>query len=164
MPVTAEAAREGRAHIGSERDTLFLALRKHLPKAACNVQISQMTVTNHVLKVVCTLHDVHETYLTKAASSDTIEKLNIAVPGTRGPAVELPTFGLASGNREGMMLVTMLSCYVPTGELHQRFTCSCQCACYTGAALAVMLLQISQFCNFRTACNLQLAMPLVPLR
>ena len=122
MPVSAEAAREGRVNIGAQRDTLFLALRKHLPKAAGNVQISQMTVTNHVLKVVCTLH-LHETYLTKADASDVVEKLNIAVPATRGPAVDLPTFGLASGNREGMMLVTMLSCYVPTGKLHTRSAC-----------------------------------------
>lgn len=130
VPVTAEAAREGRANIGGERDTLFLALRKHLPKAAGNVQISQMSVTNHVLKVVCTLHDIHDTYLTKADGSEVVEKLNIAVPATRGPAVTLPTFGLANGNREGMMLVTMLSCYVPTGETLRvgLFLVACACA------------------------------------
>lgn len=154
-PVTAEAAREGRVNIGGERDMLFLALRKHLPRATGNVHISQMTVTNHVLKVVCT-SSIHETCLTKADDSDVVEKLNIAVPATRGPAVELPTFGLASGNREGMMLVMMLSCYVPTGALHTHHVYSTGCFalmhCACNPSVSVCLCTCSHACT-QCACN-----------
>lgn len=111
---TSEAAADARANIEGERDALFLALRRNVPNAASKLQLSPLSVTQHVLKVVCTLQ-VHDTYLTKEGANETVTQLNIPVPATRGPAVELPTFRLACGNREGMMLVTMLICYVNVG-------------------------------------------------
>lgn len=111
---TSEAAVEARANIEGERDALFLALRRNVPNAASKLQLSPLSVTQHVLKVVCTLQ-VHDTYLSKEGVDETVTQLNIPVPATRGPAVELPTFRLACGNREGMMLVTMLICYVNVG-------------------------------------------------
>lgn len=111
---TSEAAADARANIEGERDALFLALRRNVPNAASKLQLSPLSVTQHVLKVVCTLQ-VHDTYVTKEGANETVTQLNIPVPATRGPAVELPTFRLACGNREGMMLVTMLICYVNVG-------------------------------------------------
>ena len=86
-----------------------------MPNAASKPLLAPQSVTQHVLKVVCTLQEVHNTYLTKEGADETVTQLNIPVPATRGPAVELPTFRLACGNREGMMLVTMLVCYVNVG-------------------------------------------------
>lgn len=123
---SAEAAADARSNIAGERDALFLALRRHVPNAANSLKLSPQSVTHHVLKVVCTLQ-VHDMYLTKEGADETVTQLNVPVPATRGPAVELPTFRLACGNREGMMLVTMLSCYVNAG-MHPKDSMKTQAA------------------------------------
>ena len=114
-PPVLSAADAAAAHAGMalQRDTVYTAFRKHVPKHAAALPAPNTpTLTNHVLRIVC-VTSIPETCLRKDARDAVTHLVVVASKG--GPTVELPTFGIVRGMREGVMLCTLLTCFIPSG-------------------------------------------------
>jgi hypothetical protein len=98
-----------------QRDALYTAFRKHAVRDNGALPTTEAsTITNHVLRIVC-VTKVHEACL-RIDARDVVTHIVVAT-SRGGPVLELPTFGLARGVREGVMLATLLICFLPAGAV-----------------------------------------------
>jgi hypothetical protein len=121
LPLSKQEAAATHSSIALQRDTLYTAFRKHAVRDDGSIPPTEAsTITNHVLRIVC-VTKVHEACL-RIDARDVVTHIVIAM-SRGGPVLELPTFSLARGVREGVMLAALLICFIPAGALSLPLRC-----------------------------------------